>query len=393
MKLDGQIRREARQLRLLNPISATKIGTWNVRYMYIPGKAQIIANEMKAYDISILGIAEARWNEAGKTRLASGETIIYSGDMKENAAHSEGVAIMISKEGQRTLIGWEPVSARIITAKFKTSHKRIALNIIQCYAPKNDADEEVKEEFYQMLEETTRKCSEKDISVLLGDMNAKIGNENTGYEQAMGKHGLGTMNENGELFANLCANYNLVIGGTIFPHKKCHLSTWVSPDLKTENQIDHLCISKRFRRSLQDVRVKRGADAATDHHLIVAKVKLKLKKYLNSTSTGKRYNVLMLTNKEKKAEFKIELNNRVEALQNETSEIVTTEDHWQQVKQAFTSACETVVGLKNRKHQDWTSPETLVKVEKRKNLKNVLNNSKTRSAKQIASKAYTEATR
>jgi flagellum-specific peptidoglycan hydrolase FlgJ len=43
--------------------------------------------------------------------------------------------------------------------------------------------------------------------------------------------------------------------------------------------------------------------------------------------------------------------------------------------------------LKNRKHQDWISPETLVKVEKRKNFKN----GKTRSAKQIAPKAYTEA--
>jgi hypothetical protein len=99
--------------------------------MYIPGKAQIIANEMKAYEISILGIAEGRWNEVRQTRLASGETIIYSGHMEENAAHSEGVAIMISKEAQRTVIGWEPVSARIITAKFKTSHKRITLNITQ----------------------------------------------------------------------------------------------------------------------------------------------------------------------------------------------------------------------------------------------------------------------
>jgi hypothetical protein len=226
-------------------------------------------------------------------------------------------------------------------------------------------------------------------------MYAKVGNENTGYEQVMGKHGLGTMNEN--LFAIFCANYNLVTGGTIFPHKKCHLSTWV---LKTENQIDHLCTvyprdSEEACRMYMCV-LKRGADAATDHHLIVAKVKLKLKKYPNSTSTGKRHNVSelhvsMLTNKEKKAEFKIEVNNRFEALQNETSETVTTEDHWQQVKQAFTSACETVVGLKNRKHQDWISPETLVNVEKRKNLKNMLNNSKTRSAKQIASKAYTEA--
>jgi hypothetical protein len=101
----------------------------------------------------------------------------------------------------------------------------------------------------------------------------------------------------------------------------------------------------------------------------------------------------MLTNKEKKAEFKIELNNRFEALYNETSQIVTTEDHWQQVKQAFTSACETVVGLKNRKHQDWISPETLVKVEKGKILKNVLNNSKTRSAKQMSPKHILKPTR
>ena len=51
-----------------------------------------------------------------------------------------------------------------------------------------------------MLEETTRKCSEKDITIFLGDMHAKVGNENTGYEQVMGKHGIGTMNENGEVF-------------------------------------------------------------------------------------------------------------------------------------------------------------------------------------------------
>ena len=82
------------------------------------------------------------------------------------------------------------------TAKFKTSHKRIALNIIQCYTPTNDADEELKEEFYQMLEKTTRKSSEKDITILLGDMNATVGNENTGYEQVMGKHGIGAMNKN-----------------------------------------------------------------------------------------------------------------------------------------------------------------------------------------------------
>ena len=75
---------------------------------------------------------------------------------------------------------------------------------------------------------------------------------------------------------DICALNKLVIGGSIFPHKRIHKATWVSPDHTTENQIDHICISKKFRRSLQDVRVKRGADVASDHHLLTARLKLKL---------------------------------------------------------------------------------------------------------------------
>nr|KAG5691332.1 hypothetical protein BaRGS_014031 [Batillaria attramentaria] len=47
-------------------------------------------------------------------------------------------------KAQRALIGWEPVNSRIITAKFITKKKDIKLNIIQCYAPTNDAEEEKK---------------------------------------------------------------------------------------------------------------------------------------------------------------------------------------------------------------------------------------------------------
>ena len=46
------------------------------------------------------------------------------------------------------------------------------------------------------------------------------------------------------------------------------------PDLITGNQIDHVCIAKKFRRSLEDVRVKKGADVTSDHHLVVNKLKL-----------------------------------------------------------------------------------------------------------------------
>nr|KAG5692954.1 hypothetical protein BaRGS_031532 [Batillaria attramentaria] len=157
---------------------------------------------------------------------------------------------------------WEPVNSRIITAKFITKKKDIKLNIIQCYAPTNDAEEEKKDDFYQQLQTVIDRGGAKDMTILMGDFNAKIGSDNTGYENTMGTHGLGQMNENGERFADFCALNRLVIGGSIFPHKRIHKATWRSPDHVTENQIDHICISRKFRRSWRDVRVMRDIPPA-----------------------------------------------------------------------------------------------------------------------------------
>jgi hypothetical protein len=62
----------------------------------------------------------------------------------------------------------------------------------------------------------------------------------TGYEDVMGTHGLGQRNENGERFADLCTLNQLVIGGSLFPHKHIHRVTRRSPDYVTENKIDHM---------------------------------------------------------------------------------------------------------------------------------------------------------
>ena len=108
--------------------------------------------------------------------------------------------------------------------------------------------------------------------MLMGDVNAKVGTDRKGREREMGPNGIGKMNENGELFADYCAVNSLVLGGTL----TCHKVTWVPPTEDTKNQIDHIAISKRWRSSLQDVRNKRGDDIASDHHLFVAKIQLKL---------------------------------------------------------------------------------------------------------------------
>ena len=54
------------------------------------------------------------------------------------------------------------------------------------------------EAFYDNLEQVVAKTSKKDILIITGDWNAKVGENNTGWECVMGKYGYGTRNERGE---------------------------------------------------------------------------------------------------------------------------------------------------------------------------------------------------
>ena len=175
-----------------------------------------------------------------------GATFIYSGSPQDDDNKSrEGVGILMDKEAKKSLIEWHPVSARIIVARFKTTIRNIAM--IQCYAPTAVAEEDERQAFYVQLNEVLRKQKRRDIIILGGDLNAKVGQENEGLEHIMGRHGLGEKNENGQLLVDFCARYDLIIGRTIFPQKNCHKVTWVSTDHKTENQIDHIAIGRQWR--------------------------------------------------------------------------------------------------------------------------------------------------
>ncbi len=110
-----------------------------------------------------------------------------------------------------------------------------------------------------------QKVPQHNVLLLTGEMNAKVGTDNSNNERAMGRYGCGERNNNGECLVDFCTNKNLVIGGTIFPHKNIHKLTLQSPDGRTINQVDHIIINGKWHRSLQDVRAYRGADAYSDH--------------------------------------------------------------------------------------------------------------------------------
>ena len=273
--------------RFMTAKTNTKFGFWNVRTLNQLTKPEQVLREMKKYKLDLLALSEVRWIGSGHEQLGEGYSLIYSGN---ESRHQAGVGIMLSDQATKALVEWKPVSERCLLARFVTNHLKIS--IIACYAPTNDADDTDKESFYQALQSLTSEVPSHDLLCVVGDFNAKVGAERDYCPQVLGRHGLGEMNENGALLVDYALSNDLMVGTTQFEHKTIHKQSWISPDGRTKNQIDHFLISRRWRTSLLDVRGFRGADAQSDHILMVAKLKVKLKVPKNAKSnTTELYDV------------------------------------------------------------------------------------------------------
>ena len=70
----------------------------------------------------------------------------------------------------------------------------------------------------------------------------------------------------------------MAMANTLFQKCKRRLYTWTSPDGQHQNQIDYILCSQRWRNSIQSAKTRPGADCGSDHELLIAKFRLKLKK-------------------------------------------------------------------------------------------------------------------
>ena len=361
----------------------TRIGTWNVLTLAQQGKLAQLASEAQRMKLEILGLSEVRWPNFGEHQLPSGQVLLYSGIRGDNAPQHRGVGFLLSVQAHAALLRWEPISDRVIVARFRTRVRN--LTIIQSYAPTNVAEPQEKDQYYSQLNAIVDKIPKGDIKILMGDFNAKIGSDNTDYERVMGRHGLGEMSENGELFAEFCGNNDLVIGGSLFPHRQRHKVTWSSRDGITENQIDHICISRMFRRSLLDVRNKRSADIASDHHLLIGEVRLRVARVQRREERqGRRFNTRRLGDPAVKRSFVEELGTRAADVPNGGS----VEDQWTAVKNAFIAASENNLGELRTRRKDWISDDTWRKIGERRDAKAAKERARTRSAKETARQQY-----
>ena len=125
-------------------------------------------------------------------------------------------------------------------------------------------------------------------SPIIGYWDTKVGSQET--HRKAGKFGLGEQNEAGQRLIEFCQENALVIANILFQQLKGRLYVWTSPDGQYQNQIDYVLCSQRWRSCIQSARTRPGADCGSDHELLIAKFRLKLKK-VGKITTPFRYDL------------------------------------------------------------------------------------------------------
>ena len=135
---------------------------------------------------------------------------------------------------------------------------------------------------------------------------------------------------------------------TFFGHKRFHKYTHYSRNLQgTRSQIDHILVRRRWRSSVLDSRVFRGADFCnTDHRLLIARLKVKLRS--EKPTFKPKIDIDRFAESTLRKEFELKVGNKFEGLIDELDEL---EVHWKKVKETTMSLAVESCGTKNRKKE------------------------------------------
>ena len=155
-------------------------------------------------------------------------TLLFSGCEK---GHKEGVGMLLSKTASKSLIEFNPISSRVIVARFHGQGHYIT--IVKSYASTSDHNDDEVDEFYATIQEALDKAEKRDIKIAMGDFNAKVGKDFATWSGILGHHGYGNENGRGERLLQFCQVNKMSILNTWFQHKKTQKWTWEAPEKST----------------------------------------------------------------------------------------------------------------------------------------------------------------
>ena len=223
--------------------------------------------------------------------------------------------------------------------------------IVSAYAPTMTNPDEVKDKFYDDLDNIISATPRTDKLILLGDFNVRVGTDHQTWEGAIGSEGVGKCNSNGILPLRKCAEHDLLITNTVFKLPNRNKTSWMHPRPKHWHLIDYVILRRTDRHDARVTKTMCGADCWTDHRLVVSKLNLRIQpaRRPQCKKAPKRLDVSKLNHDSMRQAFINDISSQLGAM------ILSSEDpeeNWT-VFQIVHSSAVTAIRHPSRKHQDW----------------------------------------
>ena len=170
----------------------------------------MIVDMFKERKMDVLALSETKVKGEGE-REWEGKRVIVSG-VPNRCRAREGVVVVIKRRLWGSITEYKCVSPRMLWVKLKVARENILT--VGVYDPGMERSENERDAFGECFNECINGFSENEIIVVLGDMNAKVGDREV--DRVVGNHGVPGVIENGERLVAVCSERGLSIGNTWF---------------------------------------------------------------------------------------------------------------------------------------------------------------------------------
>ena len=139
--------------------------------------------------------------------------------------------------------------------------------IFSVYAPVEDSKDDVKNDFYDLLDMQLRTTSHYSRCILLGDFNARIGQDRQFiWKTVRGRWNIrDDLNNNGERLLDFCLRHNLIVANTLIRKSNSKVGSWKHLPTRRWYTLDHILLSASSKKSLLYSCVDHTFDCVSDH--------------------------------------------------------------------------------------------------------------------------------
>ena len=331
-----------------------RVASWNVLSLRDDDHLPLLSRELGRLGIGVAALSEVRRPKSGEISVG-GYTYYWSGRL--DGYHTEGVAVAVSDRLTQMVVEAVPINERIMRLRVK--HSLGVISVVSVYAPTEVSSPSDKDTFYAQLESVLDGCPRGDTLLVMGDFNASTGADRRGYEACIGPHGSGNRGQNGTRLLDLATGRGLRVAGSWFQRPERHRWTWYSNTGGVAKEIDHVLVDSRWR-VLQNCRVFRSAQFLnTDHRLLVATLRLRLKSRRMAPSMP-RLDVSRLRDEVVANDFAHELGVRLGGLpaRGDPGEM------WNFFRDTTLSVARERLGVRRRARKGFVSEDTLRLIDK-----------------------------